>query len=96
MLRFDVRRVLLIAGTTGGGKVRCSDDDDRNVGASYVASNLRLYLVDLKNTDLKPFRRLPHGTVRQARKAEARQAITWVHREVRRRRYGRTPPPITI
>ena len=42
--------------------------------------------MDLKNTDLKPFRRLPHTELFAGEENEARQVIRIVHREVRRRK----------
>lgn len=77
---------VLIAGTTGSGKSTLLRMMVSTLALNTDPANLRLYLVDLKNTDLKPFRSLPHAELFAGEENEARQAIRIVHREVRRRK----------
>ena len=86
MLRFDDTPHVLIAGTTGSGKSTLLRMMIATLALNTSPANLRLYLVDLKNTDLKPFRRLPHTELFAGEENEARQVIRIVHREVRRRK----------
>lgn len=86
VLRFDDTPHVLIAGTTGSGKSTLLRMMIATLALNTSPANLRLYLVDLKNTDLKPFRRLPHTELFAGEENEARQVIRIVHREVRRRK----------
>jgi|GEM_PF-3004878 len=86
VLRFDDTPHVLIAGTTGSGKSTLLRMMIATLALNTSPANLRLYLVDLKNTDLKPFRSLPHAELFAGEENEARQAIRMVHREVRRRK----------
>ena len=86
VLTFDDTPHVLIAGTTGSGKSTLLRMMIATLALNTSPANLRLYLVDLKNTDLKPFRRLPHTELFAGEENEARQAIRIVHREVRRRK----------
>ena len=86
VLCFDDTPHVLIAGTTGSGKSTLLRMMVSTLALNTDPANLRLYLVDLKNTDLKPFRRLPHTELFAGEESEAQQAIRIVHREVRRRK----------
>ena len=88
VLCFDDTPHVLIAGTTGSGKSTLLRMMVSTLALNTDPANLRLYLVDLKNTDLKPFRRLPHTEPElfAGEESEAQQAIRIVHREVRRRK----------
>lgn len=86
VLRFDDTPHVLIAGTTGSGKSTLLRMMIATLALNTSPDALRLYLVDLKNTDLKPFRGLPHAELFAGEENEARQAIRIVHREVRRRK----------
>ena len=77
---------VLIAGTTGSGKSTLLRMMVSTLALNTDPANLRLYLVDLKNTDLKPFRSLPHAELFAGEENEAQQAIRIVHREVKRRK----------
>ena len=85
-LCFDDTPHVLIAGTTGSGKSTLLRMMVLTLALNTSPDALRLYLVDLKNTDLKPFRHLPHTELFAGEENEARQAIRIVHREVRRRK----------
>ena len=86
VLCFDDTPHVLIAGTTGSGKSTLLRMMIATLALNTSPDALRLYLVDLKNTDLKPFRSLPHAEPFAGEENEARQAIRMVHREVRRRK----------
>ena len=85
-LSFDDTPHVLIAGTTGSGKSTLLRMMVATLALNTSPENLRLYLVDLKNTDLKPFKRLPHKELFAGEENEAQQIIRLVHREVRRRK----------
>jgi energy-coupling factor transporter ATP-binding protein EcfA2 len=76
----------LIAGTTGSGKSTLLRMMVSTLAINTSPDALRLYLVDLKNTDLKPFRSLPHTELFAGEDADALRAIRIVHREVKRRK----------
>ena len=76
----------LIAGTTGSGKSTLLRMMVSTLALNTSPDALRLYLVDLKNTDLKPFRHLPHTELFAGEDADALRAIRIVHREVKRRK----------
>lgn len=86
VLRFDDTPHVLIAGTTGSGKSTLLRMMVSTLALNTDPANLRLYLVDLKNTDLKPFRSLPHTELFAGEDADALRAIRIVHREVKRRK----------
>lgn len=77
---------ILIAGITGSGKSTLLRMMVSTLALNTDPAALRLFLIDLKNTDLKPFKRLPHMELFAGEDNEARQAIRIVHREVRRRK----------
>ena len=86
VLRFDDTPHVLIAGTTGSGKSTLLRMMVSTLALNTSPDALRLYLVDLKNTDLKPFRSLPHKELFAGEDADALRAIRIVHREVKRRK----------
>jgi len=86
VLCFDDTSHVLIAGTTGSGKSTLLRMMVSTLALNTSPDALRLYLVDLKNTDLKPFRHLPHTELFAGEDNEAQAAIRIVHREVRRRK----------
>ena len=86
VLRFDDTPHVLIAGTTGSGKSTLLRMMVSTLALNTDPANLRLYLVDLKKTDLKPFRSLPHKELFAGEDADALRAIRIVHREVKRRK----------
>ncbi|TXH50564.1 MAG: hypothetical protein E6Q97_20285 [Desulfurellales bacterium] len=77
---------ILVAGTTGSGKSTLLRMMVSTLALNTSPDDLRLYLVDLKNTDLKPFKPLPHKELFGGEEREAQQIIRIVHREVRRRK----------
>ena len=85
-LCFDDTPHVLIAGTTGSGKSTLLRMMVATLALNTSPDALRLHLVDLKNTDLKPFKRLPHKELFAGEENEAQQVIRLVHREVRRRK----------
>lgn len=85
-LCFDDTPHVLIAGTTGSGKSTLLRMMVSTLALNTSPDELRLYLVDLKNTDLKPFKPLPHTELFAGEENEAQAAIRTVHREVRRRK----------
>ena len=86
VLSFADTTHVLIAGTTGSGKSTLLRMMVSTLALNTDPANLRLYLVDLKNTDLKPFRHLPHTELFAGEDADALRAIRIVHREVKRRK----------
>ena len=86
VVSFEDTPHVLIAGTTGSGKSTLVRMMVSTLALNTSPDNLRLYLVDLKNTDLKPFKRLPHTELFASEDNEAHAAIRSVYREVKRRK----------
>ena len=76
---------VLIAGTTGSGKSTLLRMMIATLALNTSPDALRLYLVDLKNEDLLPFRRLPHVETTAITRAQAMDVVRFMHAEKNRR-----------
>lgn len=85
VLRFDDTPHVLIAGTTGSGKSTLLRMMIATLALNTSPDALRLYLVDLKNEDLLPFRRLPHVETTAITRAQAMDVVRYMHAEKNRR-----------
>ena len=84
-LCFDDTPHVLIAGTTGSGKSTLLRMMIATLALNTSPDALRLYLVDLKNEDLLPFRRLPHVETTAITRAQAMDVVRYMHAEKNRR-----------
>jgi len=84
-LCFDDTPHVLIAGTTGSGKSTLLRMMVATLALNTSPDALRLYLVDLKNEDLLPFRRLPHVETTAITRAQAMDVVRYMHAEKNRR-----------
>lgn len=84
-LCFDDTPHVLIAGTTGSGKSTLLRMMVATLALNTSPDSLRLYLVDLKNEDLLPFRRLPHVETTAITRAQAMDVVRYMHAEKNRR-----------
>jgi energy-coupling factor transporter ATP-binding protein EcfA2 len=85
VLSFDDTPHVLIAGTTGSGKSTLLRMMIATLALNTDPDLLRLYLVDLKNEDLLPFRRLPHVETTAITRAQAMDVVRYMHAEKNRR-----------
>jgi energy-coupling factor transporter ATP-binding protein EcfA2 len=85
VLSFDDTPHVLIAGTTGSGKSTLLRMMIATLALNTDPDMLRLYLVDLKNEDLMPFRRLPHVETTAITRAQAMDVVRYMHAEKNRR-----------
>jgi energy-coupling factor transporter ATP-binding protein EcfA2 len=85
VLAFDDTPHVLIAGTTGSGKSTLLRMMIATLALNTDPDLLRLYLVDLKNEDLLPFRRLPHVETTAITRAQAMDVVRFMHAEKNRR-----------
>ena len=85
VLSFDDTPHVLIAGTTGSGKSTLLRMMIATLALNTSPDALRLYLVDLKNEDLLPFRRLPHVETTAITRAQAMDVVRYMHAEKNRR-----------
>ncbi len=85
VLCFDDTPHVLIAGTTGSGKSTLLRMMIATLALNTSPESLRLYLVDLKNEDLLPFRRLPHTETTAITRAQAMDVVRYMHAEKNRR-----------
>jgi energy-coupling factor transporter ATP-binding protein EcfA2 len=85
VLSFDDTPHVLIAGTTGSGKSTLLRMMIATLALNTSPELLRLYLVDLKNEDLLPFRRLPHVETTAITRAQAMDVVRFMHAEKNRR-----------
>ncbi len=85
VLCFDDTPHVLIAGTTGSGKSTLLRMMVSTLALNTSPEALRLYLVDLKNEDLLPFRRLPHVETTAITRAQAMDVVRYMHAENNRR-----------
>ena len=93
-LCFDDTPHVLIAGTTGSGKSTLLRMMVATLALNTSPDSLRLYLVDLKNEDLLPFRRLPHVETTAITRAQAMDVVRFMHAEKNRRvMEGKTTGP---
>jgi hypothetical protein len=79
VLRFDDTPHVLIAGTTGSGKSTLLRMMVSTLALNTSPDDLRLYLVDLKNEDLLPFRRLPHVETTAITRAQAMDVVRFIY-----------------
>lgn len=85
VLRFDDTPHVLIAGTTGSGKSTLLRMMIATLALNTSPDLCRMYLVDLKNEDLLPFRRLPHVETTAITRAQAMDVVRYMHAEKNRR-----------
>ena len=85
VLTFDDTPHVLIAGTTGSGKSTLLRMMIATLALNTSPESMRLYLVDLKNEDLLPFRRLPHVETTAITRAQAMDVVRFMHAEKNRR-----------
>ena len=96
-LCFDDTPHVLIAGTTGSGKSTLLRMMIATLALNTPPDALRLYLVDLKNEDLLPFRRLPHVETTAITRAQAMDVVRYMHAEKNRRvMEGKTSGPRVV
>ena len=84
-LAFDDTPHVLIAGTTGSGKSTLLRMMIATLALNTDPDLCRIYLVDLKNEDLLPFRRLPHVETTAITRAQAMDVVRFMHAEKNRR-----------
>jgi len=97
VLRFDDTPHVLIAGTTGSGKSTLLRMMIATLALNTSPDLCRMYLVDLKNEDLLPFRRLPHVETTAITRAQAMDVVRYMHAEKNRRvMEGKTSGPRVV
>jgi len=84
-LCFDDTPHVLIAGTTGSGKSTLLRMMIATLALNTDPGLCRVFLIDLKNEDLLPFRRLPHVETTAITRAQAMDVVRYMHAEKNRR-----------
>ena len=85
VLAFDDYPHILVAGTTGAGKSVLLSSMLASLTYATSPEELRIFLVDLKNDDMQPFRNLPHVVTFANTIELAEQSIAAMYEERRKR-----------